>query len=228
MNGAVIIVPLMRPGSEARQRLSMMEREQTFRTDIVPERNFMDRPTGKRTCLYEAGQLEVVLDDMACDAAGLLTGRQKIAVVGVLRRGAPLADRLSEIMVCRYGVVPPVRLDLSVKRYADDLTLLHPETRLLVDERDAALDLAGYTLLVVDDVLYTGHSLLTVVEYLARKQPAEIRVVTLVDRGVTRLPVRTDVVGVRLDIAPRDIIECNVPPYESEFRIELLQPNALP
>lgn len=188
----------------------------------------MDRPTGKRTCLYDTEQLEVVLDDMARDAAGLLTGRQKIAVIGVLRRGAPLADRLSEIMVRRYGVVPPVRLDLSVKRYADDLTLLHPETRLLVDERDAALDLTGYTLLVVDDVLYTGHSLLTVVEYLARKQPAEIRVVTLVDRGVTRLPVRTDVVGVRLDIAPPDIIECNVPPYESEFRIKLLQPNALP
>lgn len=185
----------------------------------------MDRPTGKRTCLYDTAQLEAVIDDMACDAVGLLTGRQKIAVIGILRRGAPLAERLTEIMVRRFGVAPPVRLDLSVKRYADDLTLLHPETRLL---EDAALDLVGYTVLVVDDVLYTGHSLLTVVEYLARKQPAEIRVVTLVDRGVTRLPVRTDVVGVRLDIAPPDIIECNVPPYESEFRIELLQPKAVP
>ena len=188
----------------------------------------MDRPPGKRTCLYDTAQLEVVVNDMACNAAGLLTGRQKTAVIGVLRRGAPLADRLTEIMVHRYGVTSPVRLDLSVKRYADDLTLLHPQTRLLVDERNAALDLAGYTVLVVDDVLYTGHSLLTVVEYLARKQPAEIRVVTLVDRGVTRLPVRTDVIGVRLDIAPTDIIECNVPPYESEFRIELLQPKTSP
>lgn len=188
----------------------------------------MDRPLGRRTCLYDTAQLEVVVDGMARDAAGLLTGRQKIAMVGVLRRGAPLADRLAQIMVRRFGIAPPVRLDLSVKRYADDLTLLHPQTRLLEDERNATIDLAGYTVLVVDDVLYTGHSLLTVVEYLARKQPAEIRVVTLVDRGVTRLPVRTDVVGVRLDIAPPDIIECNVPPYESEFRIELLQPKIPP
>ncbi len=188
----------------------------------------MDRPLGRRTCLYDTAQFEVVVDGMARDAAGLLTGRQKIAMVGVLRRGAPLADRLTQIMVRRFGIAPPVRLDLSVKRYADDLTLLHPQTRLLEDERNAAIDLAGYTVLVVDDVLYTGHSLLTVVEYLARKQPAEIRVVALVDRGVTRLPVRTDVVGVRLDIAPPDIIECNVPPYESEFRIELLQPKASP
>ena len=43
------------------------------------------------------------------------------------------------------------------------------------------------------------------------------------DRGATLLPLRTDVVGVRLDIAPADIIECNVPPFEPEFAIDLLR-----
>ena len=183
----------------------------------------MERPPGKRTCLYDTAQLEAVVGEMACDAAGLLTGRSRVAVIGVLRRGAPLADRLTEAMVRRFAIARPVRFDLAVKRYADDLTLLYPETRLSEEDQPGP-ELSGYTILVVDDVLYSGHSLLRVVEYLARKQPAEIRVVVLVDRGVTRLPVRTDVVGVRLDIAPPDIIECNVPPFESEFRIELLQP----
>jgi pyrimidine operon attenuation protein/uracil phosphoribosyltransferase len=81
--------------------------------------------------------------------------------------------------------------------------------------------------LVVDDVMYRGHSLLRAVEYLASRQPAEIRTVVLVDRGVAKLPVRTDIVGVRLDVAPTDIIECNVPPYEEHFRIDLMQPQAL-
>ena len=188
----------------------------------------MGRPSGKRTCLYDSSQLETVVDSMARDAAGLLTDRDKVAVIGVLRCGAPLANWLTETMVRRFGIAPPMRFDIAVKRYADDLTLLHPETMLTEEARHATLDLASYTLLVVDDVLYSGHSLLKVVEYLARKQPAEIRVVTLVDRGVTRLPVRTDVVGVRLDIAPSDIIECNVPPYEAEFRIEVLQPDVAP
>jgi len=76
----------------------------------------------------------------------------------------------------------------------------------------------------VDDVMYGGHSLLRAVEYLACRQPAEIRTVVLVDRGAAKLPVRTDIVGVRLDVAPSDIIECNVPPYEDSFRIDLLQP----
>lgn len=188
----------------------------------------MDRTPAARTCLYDTTQLGVVIDDMARQVAGMLTGRSKVAVVGILRRGAPLADRLTDILVRRYGVAPPLRLDLAVKRYADDLSLLYPETRLTEDARHAALDLRDHVLLVVDDVLYTGHSLLRVVEYLARKQPAEIRVVMLADRGATRLPVRADVVGVRLDIAPPDIIECHVPPYEPEFRIDLLQPKGVP
>lgn len=188
----------------------------------------MDRPPGARTCLYDTAQLQAVIDDMARRAAGLLTGFERIAVIGILRRGAPLADRLAGIMVQRYGVPAPLRLDLKVKRYADDLSLLHPETQLTEDERHAALDLQGHALLVVDDVLYTGHSLLRVVEYLARRQPAEIRVAVLADRGATRLPLRADVIGMRLDIAPTDIIECNVPPYEPEFKVELLQPERGP
>ena len=45
----------------------------------------------------------------------------------------------------------------------------------------------------------------------------------LVDRGGARLPFRADVLGLRLEIAPPDIIECNVPPYEPELKIELLK-----
>ena len=66
--------------------------------------------------------------------------------------------------------------------------------------------------------------MLRAVEYLAMKQAAEIRTVVLVDRGANKLPVRVDISGVRLDVAPPDIIECNVPPYETEFKIDLLKP----
>lgn len=183
----------------------------------------MDHPCGSRTSLYDAKQMDVVLEDMARQAAGLLLDRSLLAVIGILRRGAPLAERLTEILVKRFGIAPPLRLDLSVKRYADDLTLLYPETRLTQDAAHDALDLSAYTLLVVDDVLYTGHSLLKVVDYLARKGPAEIRVAILVDRGAAHLPLRADVLGLRLDVAPPDVIECNVPPYEPEFKIELLK-----
>lgn len=161
---------------------------------------------------------------MARQTAGLLTGRSGIVIVGLLRRGAPLAEMLRARLARDYGLTGLPLYKLHVKRYADDLTLLHPETELTESAEQAALDLSGTTVVVVDDVLYRGHSLLKAVEYLAGKNPAEIRSVVLVDRGVTRLPIRADITGVRLDVAPQDIIECNVPPYEAEFKIELLQP----
>lgn len=184
-----------------------------------------DQPQSQRTCLYDTGPLDAIVDDMARQAAGLLTGRTHIALVGILRRGAPLADRLYARLQERYGISGCLRLDLQITRYADDLTLLYPGTRLTENPTHATLDLTGHTVLVVDDVMYRGHSMLRAVEYLARKQPDEIRTVVLVDRGATKLPVRSDIVGVRLDVAPSDIIECNVPPYEARFRIDLLQPN---
>ena len=183
-----------------------------------------DPSRGNRTCLYTSEQLEAIVSDMARQAAGLLTGRTQIAIVGILRRGAPLADRLHDRLTAVYGLTDCLRLDLQIKRYGDDLALLHPETLLTENPAHATLDLSGFTVLVVDDVMYRGHSMLRAVEYIACKQPAEIRTVVLVDRGATKLPVRSDIVGVRLDVAPPDIIECNVPPYEDSFRIDLLQP----
>jgi pyrimidine operon attenuation protein/uracil phosphoribosyltransferase len=183
-----------------------------------------DKPPGRRTGLYTPEQLDTIVTDMARQAAGLLTSRTQVAIVGILRRGAPLADRLQSRLADVYGVTGCVRLDLQIKRYADDLTLLYPETRLTENPVHATLDLSGHTVLVVDDVMYRGHSMLRAVEYLAGKQPAEIRTVVLVDRGAAKLPVRTDIVGVRLDVAPSDVIECNIPPYEDSFRIDLLQP----
>ncbi|GBL44383.1 phosphoribosyltransferase [Sulfuriferula multivorans] len=184
----------------------------------------MEKSAGRRTCLYSTQQLDAIIGDMARQAAGLLTGRTRVALVGILRRGAPLADMLHARLVSDYHVTGITRLDLRIKRYADDLTLLYPETRLTENPEHAALDLSGHTVLVVDDVMYRGHSMLRAVEYLAGKQPAEIRTVVLVDRGAAKLPVRTDIVGMRLDVSPSDIIECNVPPYEEHFRIDLMQP----
>jgi len=184
----------------------------------------MPDTSGERFCLYDTAQLEAVLDGMAWQAAGLLTGRENVIVVGILRRGAPLADMVHARLAGDFRIPGLSRLDLKVQRYADDLTLLHPETKLIEAPEHASLDLTGKTLLAVDDVMYKGYSMLRAVEYLAGKGAAEIRTAVLVDRGAAKLPVRTDIVGVTLNVAPTDIIECNVPPYEAEFRIDVLRP----
>ncbi len=184
------------------------------------------RPAGNRTCLYNAAQLDAVVENMATQAAGFLLGKQRVMIVGILRRGAPLAEMLHQKLLKNFKLGNISRMNLQIKRYSDDLKLLHPETKLTENPEHIALDLSGITVVVVDDVMYRGHSMLRAVEYIAGKNAEEIRTVVLVDRGASKLPVRCDIAGVRLDIAPGDIIECNVPPYEDEFKIEVLQPNA--
>ena len=182
-----------------------------------------DHPPGIRFLLYAPEQMAAIIDAMAAQAAPLLAGHDKVAIIGVLRRGAPLADRLSAALGRQFGLPTPLRLDLKVKRYADDLKLLHPETQLTEAAGQAELDLQGYTLLVVDDVLYTGSSLLRVIEWLNAKAPQAIHTAVLADRHVTQLPIKADVVGVHLQVAPPDVVECHVPPYEPLFQIELLR-----
>lgn len=183
------------------------------------------KPVGERTCLYQPSQLDAVLDDMAWQVAGMLTAKKSIMLIGILRRGAPLAEMLHLRLVRDFKLTNISLINLQVKRYADDLTLIHPETKFTENPQHSALDLSASTVLLVDDVVFHGHSMLRAIEYLVSKQAAEIRTAVLVDRGASKLPVRIDIAGVRLDVAPTDIIECNVPPYETEFSIDLLKPS---
>jgi pyrimidine operon attenuation protein / uracil phosphoribosyltransferase len=186
---------------------------------VQPEK----KPTGRRTTLYSAAQLDAVIDAMAAQLMAVLPAHEPVTVVGILRRGAPLADRLCVALEQNFGIKNLPRLDLSIKRYADDLTLLHPDTKFTEAPDHAKLHLTEHTLVIVDDVLYHGYSMLRALQYLVQKQPAEIYTAVLVDRGVTKLPIHADICGLRLDVAPGDVIECNVPPYEEEFKIELRQ-----
>ena len=182
-----------------------------------------DHPPGTRFLLYAPHQMQAIINSMAAQAAALLLGHSKVAIIGVLRRGAPLADLLTEVLIQQFKLPQPLRLDLKIKRYADDLTLLHPETQLTEQAGQAELDLTDYQLLVVDDVLYTGHSLLRAVDWLAKKNAAAVYTAVLADRHVARLPLKADVVGVHLQVAPPDVVECHVPPYETQFQIEVLR-----
>ena len=200
------------------------------------------------TVLHDHVQTHALLDRMAAQVAALMQSGHPVhlvaaehpavltedlsgsprpwapwCVLGVLRRGAPLADLLCDKLKSQHGLYPALRLDLQVKRYADDLTLLHPETRLQETPEQSHTSLMGYQVLVVDDVLYTGHSLLRVVNYLLAKGAQSVRLAVLIDRACATLPVNASVVGATLHIAQGDIIDCHVPPYEDSLAVHLVK-----
>jgi pyrimidine operon attenuation protein/uracil phosphoribosyltransferase len=177
----------------------------------------------QRFRLYDTHDLEAVLRSMARQFVAMVDPREPIVLVGVLRRGAPLAERLLTLARGLQPALQVERLDLKVKRYGDDLTLLHPDTRL--DRPESAPELAGRHVVVIDDVLYQGHSLFKVLEFLKAAGAASVRAAVLVDRQVSHFPIHADIVGLRLQVAPGDVVECNVPPYEAEWAIDLCRPD---
>jgi pyrimidine operon attenuation protein/uracil phosphoribosyltransferase len=181
--------------------------------------------SASRFRLHDAAALQPVLDRMARQAASVLDQRP-VTLVGVLRRGAPLADMLAERLARIAPRLEVARTDLLVKRYGDDLTLLHPDTSLTPTPEQAQADLAGRQLVVVDDVLYQGHSAFRVLEFLHRQRAASMHVAVLVDRCALKVPVRADIAGLTLQIADEDVIECSVPPFEPEFAVDVWRPAA--
>lgn len=186
----------------------------------------MTSPEGLHTTLYDAAAVSVVLDRMAAEVAHRLRGAERVTFVGVRRRGAPLADHILQRLRSPLSTVGFQRLDLSIKRYADDLSLLHPETQLTEDRDQAGIDLGSGIVIVVDDVLYQGFSLSRAVGHLLARGAVQVLSVVLVDRLCARVPVHADVVGLRLEVAPSHIVECHVPPYEPTWQIVLVQPAA--
>ncbi len=178
---------------------------------------------GERVCLYDTAAIEAVRDRMAAQAATFLAGEADPLLLGILRRGLPLAEMLQARLKAKHGLDVPC-YGLRLKRNADDLTLLHPETELTENAEFSARDLSRATVRVVDDVLYEGHSLARVLAYLSRRGAPVVRIAVLADRCVAALPIRANIVGVKLQIAAGDVVECNVPPYEDILKIELLRP----
>ena len=180
------------------------------------------RPSLERFRLYDRAALEPVLARMAAEAAALLHDAADPLLLGILRRGGPLAALLQARLRDGHGLDVP-RLELGLSRYGDDLALLHRETELTENAELMGRDIAPATVLVVDDVLYRGHSLARALSYLSQRGVATIRAAILVDRCVATLPVHADIVGIRLQAAAADVIECHVPPYEDTLAIELVR-----
>lgn len=122
-------------------------------------------------------------------------GSENLVVLGIHTRGAPLAARLSKLLTEIEGAaVSEGSLDIGM--YRDDLDT-RPTTPLGVTEIPEPLD--GQTIVLVDDVLYTGRTIRAALDALADLgRPGKVQLAVLVDRGHRELPIRADYVGKNL------------------------------
>lgn len=142
--------------------------------------------------LLDADDLSRMVRRLAHEVLEGNGGAEGLVLLGVRTRGAPLARRLADAIASIEGVDVPVG-ELDVTLYRDDLALRDP---MPIGVTEVPVDVEGRTVVLVDDVLYTGRTVRAALDATsALGRPARIRLVCLVDRGHRELPVRADHVG---------------------------------
>jgi pyrimidine operon attenuation protein/uracil phosphoribosyltransferase len=136
------------------------------------------------------------------------TGGEGIAVVGIHRRGAVLAARVRDLVAELTGGEVPLG-DIDISFYRDDLSMRQAHPVVHASHIDFPVD--GITVVLVDDVLYTGRTVRAAIDALFDYgRPRKVQLAVLADRGHRELPIRPDYVGKNLPTAPAERVNVRV------------------
>jgi pyrimidine operon attenuation protein / uracil phosphoribosyltransferase len=146
-------------------------------------------------------------------------GTAGLALVGIQRRGVPLARRLAAAIEEHEAAHLPVGA-LDITFYRDDLSLVAQQP--LVKGTDLPFDLNGATVVLVDDVLYTGRTIRAAMDALIDfGRPRAIRLAVLVDRGHRELPIRADHVGKNVPTSREELVRVHLAETDDEDGVEI-------
>ncbi len=146
-------------------------------------------------------------------------GTEGLLLVGIQRRGVPLAHRIAAAIADNEGVELPVgALDITV--YRDDLSLIAQQP--VVKGTDLPRGIDGMTVILVDDVLYTGRTIRAAMDALVDfGRPRAIRLAVLVDRGHRELPIRADHVGKNVPTSREELVRVHLEETDGEDGVEI-------
>ncbi len=146
-------------------------------------------------------------------------GTQNLALVGIQRRGVPLAHRVADAILDHEGARVPVGA-LDITFYRDDLSLVAQQP--IVKGTDLPFDLNGMTVVLVDDVLYTGRTVRAAMDALIDfGRPRAIRLAVLIDRGHRELPIRADHVGKNVPTSREEIVHVHVSEMDDKDEVTI-------
>ena len=135
-------------------------------------------------------------------------GTENLALIGIRKRGVPLALRLQKFISEIEGVKVPVGI-LDITLYRDDLTTL--DYQPIVHKTEVPFSIYSKKIVLVDDVLYTGRTVRAALDALIDLgRPASIQLAVLIDRGHRELPIRADYVGKNVPTSRKETIAVSV------------------
>jgi pyrimidine operon attenuation protein / uracil phosphoribosyltransferase len=174
-----------------------------------------------RVTIMNEDAVRRALARMAREIVEMSEGTERLALLGIERRGTQLAQRLQVEIEKAEGTAPPCG-SLDITLYRDDLMAIGPrpvvgESRLPpegIDER---------TIVIVDDVLFTGRTIRSALNELTDwGRPARIYLCVLVDRGGRELPIQPDAVGRKVEVFPHQRVEVLVPEVDGRLGVDIV------
>lgn len=148
-------------------------------------------------------------------------GTDNLALVGIRARGVPLAARLAANLRDAGGLdVPTGSLDITL--YRDDLMKHQVGPQPILRRTDIPFSLDGRTIILVDDVLYTGRTIRAALDALIDfGRPNAIQLVALVDRGHRELPIRADYVGRNVPTSRQQTVQVHLTEIDGRDEVEV-------
>jgi len=175
----------------------------------------------ERQLLMDGRAVERALARMAREIVERNQGVSDLVLIGIQRRGVQLAHRLADEIERAEDRRPPVG-SLDITLYRDDLTAIGPRP-VLGETLLPGAGIDGVTVVIVDDVCYTGRTVRAALDELADfGRPARILLCVLVDRGGRELPIQPDVVGRHVQAEPDQRVDVLVPELDGLLAVKLI------
>ena len=171
--------------------------------------------------LMSASEIERTLVRLAHQIVEKTNGSDGLALVGIKRRGVPLAERLAVLIG---GIVKrPIQTGvLDIQFYRDDLSTR--DARPVVSEGELGLDINDRDVILCDDVLYTGRTIRAALDALfAHGRPRRVQLAVLIDRGHRELPIEDTYIGKHVPTSSREIIEVKFREVDSDEQVVLVE-----
>ena len=168
-----------------------------------------------------ASEIERTLVRLAHEIAEKNEGTANVGLVGIKRRGVPLAQRLAVLLekIERRPVDTGV-LDISF--YRDDLSTAGP--RPVVNKGEIGFDVTGRDIILMDDVLYTGRTIRAALDALFDQgRPKSVQLLVLIDRGHRELPIQATFTGRMVPTSSREIIEVKLNEVDGQDQVLLVE-----
>jgi pyrimidine operon attenuation protein / uracil phosphoribosyltransferase len=174
--------------------------------------------------VLERDDLRRTLRRIAHEIAEKNPAPEGLAIVGIHTRGALLAHRLQPLLSELTGAETPLG-EIDISFYRDDIGAKSPADQPVVHASQIDFDLAGRTVVLVDDVLFTGRTVRAAIEALFDYgRPQRVQLAVLCDRGHRELPIRPDYVGKNLPTAREERVNVRLEEVDGEDEVTISEP----